>query len=80
MRTADNGPFVTLSDHVAWEVLICCLNFQVLAVERLYKLQPFKEVKNCLTENKDHLAWLESVAPEYDVPNLWSCDKLLSEY
>jgi dynein heavy chain 1 len=51
---------------------------QVLAVERLYKLQPFKEVKNCLTENKDHLAWLESVAPEYDVPNLWSCDKLLS--
>ena len=46
---------------------------------QLSKLAPFRKLSQKVPGNVEFKAWLQSVAAEQDVPELWDTDKPLSK-
>ena len=52
---------------------------QAGAMVQLSKLGPFRKLGQNIPGNADFKTWLQSVAAEHDVPELWNVDKPLSK-
>ena len=52
---------------------------QASAMLQLSKLSPFRKISQKISGNVDFKTWLQSVAAEQDVPELWDTDKPLSK-
>lgn len=52
---------------------------QASAMLQLSKLSPFRKLSQKVSGNAEFMSWLQSVAAEQDVPELWDTDKPLSK-
>ena len=52
---------------------------QASAMLQLSKLSPFRKLNQKVSGNAEFMSWLQSVAAEQDVPELWDTDKPLSK-
>lgn len=52
---------------------------QASAMLQLSKLSPFRKLSQKISGNAEFMSWLQSVAAEQDVPELWDTDKPLSK-
>lgn len=52
---------------------------QAGALVQLSRLTPFRKLQQKISGNAEFKTWLESVAGEQDVPEVWDVDKPLSK-